>query len=40
MAEVAATVALAEFQGISTLIIGGSRGLGELTAKVIAARAG
>lgn len=40
MGEVCALVGSSEFEGQHTLIIGGSRGLGEVTAKVIAAGGG
>ncbi len=40
MAAVAARVAADEFAGSTALVIGGSRGLGELTAKIIAAGGG
>ncbi len=40
MEEVAARIAPTEFKGMTALIIGGSRGLGELTAKIVAAGGG
>jgi NADP-dependent 3-hydroxy acid dehydrogenase YdfG len=40
MAEIAATVGHDEFAGQTALVVGGSRGLGELTAKAIAAGGG
>jgi len=40
MAEVAARVDAAEFRGTRSLVVGGSRGLGETTAKIIAAGGG
>ena len=40
MAEVAKTVAPGEFSGTRSLVIGASRGLGELTAKILAAGGG
>jgi NAD(P)-dependent dehydrogenase (short-subunit alcohol dehydrogenase family) len=40
LAEVAAAVQPGEFRGQRALVVGGSRGLGELTAKIIAAGSG
>jgi NAD(P)-dependent dehydrogenase (short-subunit alcohol dehydrogenase family) len=40
MADLAASITPREFSGQSALVVGGSRGLGELTAKIIAAGGG